>query len=438
MNLSEQKFEVFPWNNNFSVGIDEIDEQHQVIVSLLNKLAGHMVMDEADELAEAFEELSNYAEHHFSSEIEIWGRCLKEDSSYIAHLKTHDSFLPTVMELKSRSEIEGSHTVLGDVIGFLVHWLASHILSSDKRMALMLAEVSSGKSLEEAEVYANKVMSEAVKELIETVMSMYDKLSSRTLELMKERLARKRAEEALIAAKETAEKANALKDKFVNLVAHDIRNPLGVVIGYSEILSKSTPSLSQKQHDYVQAILTSGQAMDTIVNELLDLGRLQSGIIEVNQKPFNGYKLVKEIFERFSAQSAKKNIQLTNHISEEVVLLGDEGLLGQVIQNLVSNALKFSKPGSEVRVDMSCDETSVVIAVRDKGIGIPLDSIPKLFRLDEKVSTVGTDGEKGTGFGLPYSKEIMTAHGGDLRVESKEGQGSAFLIILPQARSCEG
>ncbi|MCF7969605.1 MAG: bacteriohemerythrin [Methylococcaceae bacterium] len=189
-------FEVFPWNDNFETKIPLIDEQHKELVLLLNKLASHLA-NQADalELNSVFDELADYADYHFKSEEMIWKKYFSEDAWYAEHEKTHHSFIAKVLALKA--ECQPLDVVISDIIRFLTHWLAYHILNTDRRMAITVLAIDSGMSMQQAKNHSDITMSDSIEALIDTVMMMYDSLSTRTMELMREKTARLRAEAAL-------------------------------------------------------------------------------------------------------------------------------------------------------------------------------------------------------------------------------------------------
>ena len=191
-----ESLEIFPWNENFATGIPQIDEQHNRLVHLLNVLAGGLAhrVDILD-LNNIFNELAEYAVYHFQTEENTWHQFLEGDAWEAAHKKSHESFVSDVLRLKEEENSRPLHDVLEDVLSFLTHWLAFHILESDKRMAKVSLAVQSGASLEQAKQQAHQEMSGATEVLIKTVLSMYDTLSRRTLQMMKEVIERQKAEQ---------------------------------------------------------------------------------------------------------------------------------------------------------------------------------------------------------------------------------------------------
>jgi len=191
-------FEVFPWNKNFETGIPLVDEQHQRLVHLLNILAGHLAyQSDLPALNNVFNELAEYAAYHFQTEEAVWHQFFPDDEWEIGHKETHKGFVAEVLRLRHEETTKPLHEVVEDILSFLTHWLAFHILESDKRMAKVALAVQSGMALEQAKEKSEQEMSGAMKVLIETVLSMYDNISARTLQLMKEVVERQKAEAKL-------------------------------------------------------------------------------------------------------------------------------------------------------------------------------------------------------------------------------------------------
>ncbi len=193
---TENDFEVFPWNKNFKTNIPEIDQQHKKLAALLNQLASYLAKHSTElQLNTVFDELAAYADYHFKSEEQIWNQYLADDDSNKAHQQTHAGFLNQVMRLKKADK--PLDDIVSDIIRFLTHWLTYHILDSDRRMALTVLAMQSGLDKEQARLHADNTMSASIEVLIDTVMMMYDSLSVRTIDLMREKNARLRAEEAV-------------------------------------------------------------------------------------------------------------------------------------------------------------------------------------------------------------------------------------------------
>lgn len=189
---------IFPWNRNLETGISQIDEQHEKLVQLLNMLASHIAYQtDAPTLNKVFDELVAYSIYHFASEEAIWYECFVDDDSVKNHRVQHQSFVDTVQELRAGMNSSSVDQVLADVLSFLTRWLASHILEEDRRMARAALSIRQGVSIQEAKAEAERWMTGAVKVMLDTLLSMYTKLSNSTLSLMKEMHIRRRMEEKL-------------------------------------------------------------------------------------------------------------------------------------------------------------------------------------------------------------------------------------------------
>ena len=195
--LEIEKFEILPWNENFNTGHELIDEQHRTLVKLLNELARTLVEQNYSVVNSSFDELAAYANVHFADEEAVWLKYYGDDSWFSSHQRKHAAFMPKVNELKEKSADKPLPAIVEDIMKFLVHWLAFHIIYDDKRMAVAIDAMKAGASIEEAKIIADKEMSGSLQVLIDTILNMYNSLSTRTLDLFRERNARIIAEEKL-------------------------------------------------------------------------------------------------------------------------------------------------------------------------------------------------------------------------------------------------
>ncbi len=222
------------------------------------------------------------------------------------------------------------------------------------------------------------------------------------------------------------------KDKFVSLVAHDLRGPFTTILGFLQLMEKDKKHpLSKKQKGYLKWILESSQKMLRMIDEILNISRLKTGKIIPKFRFVNARALCDRHITNLTPLAKKKGISINNEVPDAMRIYADQDLFGEVIHNLLSNAVKFSKKGDTIRLHQS-NAGETAIAVSDSGVGIRKKRLSKLFILEERTSTSGTAGEHGTGFGLPFSRDLMLAHKGDLTAESKEGEGSTFTAILPE------
>lgn len=191
---------VFPWSQNFETGIELIDNQHKELVSILNQLANTIVNDDEVEVDSVFEKLSAYTEYHFSEEEKIWSKYFPDGSWIDSHRSSHASFLPKAMQIKEKASDRPWQEVTEQIIQFLIRWLAFHILDDDKRMSFVVHEMNGGKSFSDAQDLADVHMSGSIRVLIDTVLGMYDELSSHAIELIRERKTRIKVEGELRSA----------------------------------------------------------------------------------------------------------------------------------------------------------------------------------------------------------------------------------------------
>jgi PAS domain S-box-containing protein len=243
---------------------------------------------------------------------------------------------------------------------------------------------------------------------------------------------RKKAEEELRAAKNQAVEATKLKDKFVSLVSHDLRSPLSAILGALKDMSEDAAETGASSHNAIllDRSVSTCEGLIKMIDQLLNISRLQTGSIRPRIRFQDGYSLVNLLVTNLSPLAERKGVRLLNEVPERLRILSDYQLFYEVISNLVTNAIKFTRDGGTVTIFVPQDKPGAV-AVRDTGVGINEKILDNLFKHEVKTTTVGTAGESGTGLGLPLCKDIMDAHGGSLTVESTLGEGSVFYAELP-------
>lgn len=236
---------------------------------------------------------------------------------------------------------------------------------------------------------------------------------------------------------EDLQKLNRTKDRFISIISHDLRTPFSSILGFTEVLlQENEPGKKERQH-YISMIRESSLTMLSLVNSLLDWTRVQDGRIKYEPKKTNLHKLVDKSISTISGSAFTKNITVTNDVPEHIFVFIDSALMIQVYNNLLSNAMKFTPQNGTISVGITKTANTRFIesTVTDTGKGIKPDDLPKLFDLETKFTTVGTSGEKGTGFGLTLVKEIIEKHGGSIGVQSKVNEGTTFMFSMPQASS---
>ncbi|MDH4120892.1 MAG: sensor histidine kinase [Deltaproteobacteria bacterium] len=232
------------------------------------------------------------------------------------------------------------------------------------------------------------------------------------------------------AAREKAESATALKDKFVSLVAHDIRSPFSSILVMAQTLEEKTdPPLPPEQKEMASAIQSRGRQLLRMIEDLLNMNRIQTGKIVPQMDRVELWPLVEEVF-LLKALAQDKGVAMVNNIPQDFHVWADRQLTFEVLQNLVSNAIKFCAAGQTITVEVPKGEKRRV-AVTDNGKGVDPLLLPNLFDPTVKTTSPGTAGERGTGMGLPLCHEIMAAMGGKISVESQRGKGSTFTLEFP-------
>ncbi len=239
------------------------------------------------------------------------------------------------------------------------------------------------------------------------------------------------AEKALRESEEKLRELNAQKDKFFSIIAHDLKSPFNAIIGFSELL---TDKIDKKDYHgiakYSKIIGQSSQrAMDLLMN-LLEWSRVQTGRIAFNPENLRLADLIGDSMLLLDDIAGSKAITIKKAIPYEITVIADRSMIGTVLRNLISNAIKFTGQGGEVNISAEKRAKEIVIAISDNGIGIEATRLEKLFRIDESYSTPGTNSEKGTGLGLILCKEFVEKNGGKIWVESKEGMGTTFYFTL--------
>ena len=246
---------------------------------------------------------------------------------------------------------------------------------------------------------------------------------------------RKKAEEELNRSTENLIRLNETKDKFISIISHDLRTPFSSILGFTDLLISDEDLTEKEKEQYIRFIQESSKSMLALVNSLLDWTRLQTGRIKFEPEKISARMIVINSINSLSGVAIQKNINLRSEVEKDVIIYADNSLLTQVFNNLISNAIKFTKPGGEIIISASPSQKTrfYEFSVRDNGVGIKPENINELFRIDTKYSSEGTAGEKGTGLGLSLVKEIIEKHGGNIWVESEYGKGSNFKLILPIA-----
>lgn len=233
-------------------------------------------------------------------------------------------------------------------------------------------------------------------------------------------------------SKKEIEQINKEKDKFFSIIAHDLRSPFNAIVGFSQLLMDQVKSQNLEGiEEYAGIILRSSELVLGLQSNLLEWAQSQTGRIEFNPIYFEIDKLINDVAFLFDDIASKKSITLNLELIQNESIYADKAMIGTVLRNLISNSIKYTKPGGAITVSAISVEGSMNISVSDSGIGIPQTAIDNLFRIDKNQSTPGTQDELGTGLGLILCKEFVEIHGGVIGVESEVSKGSTFTFTLP-------
>ncbi|KAF0148208.1 MAG: Histidine kinase [Ignavibacteria bacterium] len=247
----------------------------------------------------------------------------------------------------------------------------------------------------------------------------------------------KRVDEELKRYASDLKELNETKDRFISIVSHDLRTPFSSIIGFTDLLLNEKNIDEEKRMQYIRFIQESSKSMLGLVNSLLDWTRLQTGRIRFEPDRVNAKYVIDKSIQILSGAAIQKKIKIVNELAKELYIHADEELLLQVFNNLVSNAVKFTKPEGSIVISAKAnvEKKQVEFSVKDDGIGIKESDIFKIFKIDTKFTTSGTAGEKGSGLGLSLVHDIIRKHGGDIWVNSEVGKGTQFIFSIPVASS---
>lgn len=233
-------------------------------------------------------------------------------------------------------------------------------------------------------------------------------------------------------AEQELKNLNASKDKFFSIIAHDLRSPFGSLLSFSEFLMEDIDELSKSEIKlFATKINESSHAVYKLLDNLLQWSRIQTGRMEFSPCDYKLKEVIDQCINIINNKAVSKNISLVNNVDDDITIFVDDNMINSVLQNLISNALKFTNEGGRVEVSVEQKNEMAAITVTDNGVGIPKENISKLFNLDSQLSTTGTNNEEGTGLGLLICKELVNKNGGSITVNSIVGKGTAFTFTVP-------
>jgi signal transduction histidine kinase len=232
------------------------------------------------------------------------------------------------------------------------------------------------------------------------------------------------------------ETASRHKSEFLANMSHELRTPLNAILGFSQVLEKRLfGELNEKQGEYIEDIRSSGSHLLSLINDVLDLSKVEAGQIELEVAPFSLREAVERGVVMVRERASKGGVALAAEVAPEVqVISGDERRIRQILFNLLSNAVKFTPTGGRVDVSAERVDGEIQVAVADTGAGIAVEDLDRIFE-EFQQTDAGAQQQEGTGLGLALSKRLVELHGGRIWVESQVGVGSRFVFTLPVAAS---
>jgi len=232
------------------------------------------------------------------------------------------------------------------------------------------------------------------------------------------------------------ERLNEEKNRLLGMAAHDLRNPLSVILGYASFLGMEEGTDLEKKRMYDE-IASSSRFMLDLINDLLDVSQIEAGRREIQISTFDALAVIRRVIEAYRAPSSAKGLRLSLHEPEDggITMTSDAAKLRQVVSNLVSNAIKFSERGGAIDVSVMSDGPQLKVLVKDEGIGIAADQRQAIFEPFVHLAGAGTGGERSTGLGLSIVQQLVDLLGGTIRVDSVVGAGSTFQVSIPLVMS---
>lgn len=307
--------------------------------------------------------------------------------------------------------------------------ISYELLAKEKEIKLLTQEKKIGELEIKSQNIIMIIVAVIAAMLILIVLFIYFRyrLVKRTQEILEEK------NKAIIHRQIELVEINTAKDKFFSLISHDLRSPFSGLLGYAGILKTDYDGLTKEEiKSYVYEMLVIIEKIHVFLEDLLAWSRVQVGKVELKPENIDLRNFVDGIIDFLKNEALKKNISIINKIVEKTSVVADNNTLRSILYNLMTNALKFSNAGSEIKIYTTETDKEITISVKDNGVGISKEDQEKLFRMDVLFSTSGTASERGTGLGLILVHDLIAKNNGRISVESEIGKGSIFSITLPK------
>ncbi|HET9848779.1 MAG TPA: response regulator [Candidatus Dormibacteraeota bacterium] len=264
--------------------------------------------------------------------------------------------------------------------------------------------------------------------------SLVARLKDSNRYLMRQHAALRRADEEILQVNRQLEQSNRYKSEFLANMSHELRTPLNAILGFSEILLDLTMNLTTGERtEFLRNIHSSGQHLLGLINDILDLAKIEAGKMELHTEELQVAEVLQEVTAILEPMARQQGLRLTTiGATEAGVIMADRSKVKQVLYNLLSNAVKFTPAPGHITLTVKDSDEQLTIAVRDTGIGIKPEDLPKLFREFEQIDGSYTRRYQGTGLGLALCRRFVQMHGGRIWAESQFGKGSIFTFTIPR------
>jgi len=233
-----------------------------------------------------------------------------------------------------------------------------------------------------------------------------------------------------------AERANRLKSEFLASMSHELRTPLHTILGFTELLEEEVDGpLNDRQKRFVSHVHQDAQHLLELINDILDLSKIEAGKLELRPEVFDARNAVEEVVASLQGRADSKNLAVENRVAADYAVKADRVRFKEIFYNLLSNAVKFTLEGGRIEINSRLRDTDVCFSVKDTGIGIPRQEQASIFDKFYQVGSTTKGVREGTGLGLAITKQLVEMHGGGIMVESEPGKGSTFSFTIPLDRS---
>ncbi len=232
------------------------------------------------------------------------------------------------------------------------------------------------------------------------------------------------------------EKANSSKDRFFSIIAHDLRSPFNTIVSFVNLISKNADKFSKQEIlNLAQDLKSNVDNTRGLLENLLNWSQSQTGNITFKPEKFPVNKVIQNSVREIQNMAQSKSVTININENSDKLIKADYHMIKTVMRNLLTNAIKFSEPDGKISITQTSTNDHVEISITDRGVGMDEKKRANIFQIDKKVSTEGTQGERGSGLGLILCKEFVEMHGGQMHVQSKPGEGSTFSFTIPQSKS---